>query len=272
MRIACIYLPNLVYQTECLRSPEIEGLPIIIRGVREKRNCVADCSPEAAAQGVLRGMTLQKAYRRCPDALLLPHSNSCEPVWEKVVLALDAFSLEIDQENREFVFLDVTREAEIYDDERHLSRAVIQTVWESSCLKARVGVGNSRFIAKQAALCASDSLIIEPGSEKDFFPFIPVGALPIADETKKRLRLLGLTTLLKVALLPRPALVSRFGPVGVTLFEIANGLDGRTPILPCLNGCSREGESRSHIPSSMPTTIKARIAELPERRFEFASS
>ena len=61
-----------------------------------------------------------------------------------------------------------------------------------SGLKAHIGVGNSRFIAKEAASCAWDTLVIEPGGEKAFLALLSIESLPLEEKEKDHLRLLGL--------------------------------------------------------------------------------
>jgi DNA polymerase IV len=231
MRVACVYLPNFYFQIEKLRVPAIEGHPVIIGGVPEEQDKVADCSEEAAAEGVSPGMSLQKAYYRCPDALFLPFSGRYESTWENILFALGAFSLKMEPEVPGIVYLDITKALKIYKDERALALAVTREMAESSHLKARIGIGNSRFIAKQAALCAWDVLIIESSGEKEFLALLPIETLPLEKKEKEHLHLLGLTTLKKVAGLSRKALISQFGHMGPVLFEIVNGMDEKKPIL-----------------------------------------
>jgi DNA polymerase IV len=248
MRIACVYLPNFYFQTERLKTPSIEGHPVIIGGMPEKKDRVADCSEEAAAQGVSPWMSLQEAYYRCPDALFLPFSGRYESTWEDILFALGAFSLRMEPEKAGLVYLDITRALKVYRDERALALAITREMAASSHLKARIGIGNSRFIAKQAALCAWDVLIMEPGGEKEFLSLLSIETLPLEEKEKEHLRLLGLPTLKKVAGLSQKALMSQFGIMGATLFDIVNGVDESTPIPRRQSTLCLEREFMSEVP------------------------
>ncbi len=281
-----MYLPNFYFQIERLKVPALEGRPVIIGGAPdlenpgpmpvngggssgshpcpapEHRDRVADCSEEAAAHGISPGMSLREAYYRCPDALLLPGSGRYESTWENILFALGAFSLRMEPEEPGLVYLDITKALRIYGNERTLARAVIREMAESSYLKARIGIGNSRFIAKQAASCAWDALIVAPGEEREFLSLLPIEALPLGEKEKDHLRLLGLPTLRKVAALSRKALTSQFGVMGATLFEIVNGADEKRPIPRRQTTLCLEREFTSETPLQTSLEVRAVMEEM----------
>jgi len=99
-------------------------------------------------------------------------------------------------------------------------------------LKAKVGVGNSRFIAEQAALSApKHMMVVRPGTEKEFVASLRVDRLPVNEEIKERLRLLGLHKLEKVARLSRQAVISQFGSAGTRISDIVSGVEDKKQIL-----------------------------------------
>src|SRR3989442_1531376 len=59
----------------------------------------------------------------------------------------------------------------------------------------------------------------------------PVGMLPVSEEMRRRLRLLGIETLGALAALPRSALAAQFGPQGALAWELARGEDD-SPVRP----------------------------------------
>jgi nucleotidyltransferase/DNA polymerase involved in DNA repair len=138
-----------------------------------------------------------------------------------------------------------------------MASAIILEMLASLRVQVRVGVGNSRFIAAQAALSALDALIVEPGEEKEFLSLLPVETLPLLDEEKEHLRLLGLTTLKKVAALSRKALISQFGSTGNVLFEIVNGADEKRPIIRRQGALCLEREFTGEAPLQTSEEIRA---------------
>ena len=257
MRIACVYFPHLYMQIEKLKQPQLEGYPVIIGGMPEERESVADCSEEAAAQGVCAGMSLRQAYHLCPEALFLPFGGRYERIWEDILFALGAFTLRVEPTIPGLAYLDITEALKIYGNERALASAIIQEMLTSLRVQVRVGVGNSRFIAKQAALSAWDVLIVEPGEEKAFLSLLSVETLPLPDKEKEHLRLLGLSTLKKVAGLSRKALISQFGSMGNVLFEIVNGADEKKPIPRRQNALCLERETTCEAPLQTSEEVRA---------------
>ncbi len=230
MRIACVSFPHLYMQIEKLGRSELDGCPAIIGGRPEERGCVADCSEEAASQGVFAGMSLRQAYQLCPEAVFLPFSDRYARLWEEILFALGAFALRIESTAPGLAYLDITEAVKRYGNERAMAHAIIREMRGSLRVEAKAGVGNSRFLASQAALSAWDALVIKSGEEKEFLALLSVETLPLSNEEKERLRLLGLGRLKKIAALSRKALLSQFGPTGNVLFDIVNGADEKRRI------------------------------------------
>jgi nucleotidyltransferase/DNA polymerase involved in DNA repair len=226
MRIACIHFPHFIFQLERRKDPDIDGREVII--TTEDR--VADCSDEAAAQGVSLDMSVREANYRCPDAILLPFHNHCASVWENILFSLGEFTIKIEAPTWGMVYLDVTRTQAIYPDEHALASAITTRMKESFHLDVRIGVANSRFIAAQAAFCAWDNLVVEPGGERDFLSLVSFEALPLHKEEKAHLRLLGLNTLKKTFQLSKKDLLSQLGEKGAVIFDLVNGQDDTQPI------------------------------------------
>ncbi len=248
MRIACIFLPHFCIQAESLGNPDLEDRPVIMGGLPEDREHVADCSEEAEAQGVYSGMALREAYYLCPDAVFLEMKSHYQRAWEDILFALGAFSLHIEAEGTGIAYLDITKALAIYKSERAVAHAIIREMAESSRLRARIGIGNSRFIARQAATCAWDALIIEPGGEKDFLSLLPASCLPLEEKDREHLALLGLSTLGKVGGLSKKALISQFGPGGRTLWEVTNGIEDKKSIPKRQSPICLEREFTSEVP------------------------
>ena len=110
-------------------------------------------------------------------------------------------------------------------------------------LTVLAGVGNSRFIAEQAALVAPRSvLVVRVGTEKEFVASLHVDRLPVGEEVKERLRLLGLSRLEKVARLSRQAIISQFGSAGACISDIMQGVEDKRQIFKRYGAASVEKE------------------------------
>lgn len=229
MRILCVYIPHFQVQAERLKRPELERRPVVVGGLPQERTCVVDCSEEAAGKGVFPSMPLREAHHLCPEAVFVESDEELsEELWEAVLHALGAVTLRMEPKGRGFVYLDVTKALRLYASEEYLASVIVEGTLRSFRLEAKAGVGNSRFVAEQAALCAPHgALVVPPGTEKEFIFSLSADRLPVDEKIKERLRLLGLHRLEKVAGLSGEALVSQFGSAGRCISEIVSGVDDK---------------------------------------------
>jgi DNA polymerase-4 len=250
MRIACVYIPHFHAQIEFLRSPELKKRPVVIGGAPDERAAVIDCSDAAAGKGVCAGMPLRDAYHLCPEAAFLTFDKDLSgEVWEEVLYLLGAITLRMEPKEQGLVYLDITKALKLYASEEYVSSTIIEAIRDAFQLKVRVGVGNSRFIAEQAALSApKQTLVVRPGTEKEFVASLQVDRLPVDEGIKERLRLLGLRRLEKVAGLSRQAVISQFGKEGKRISDIVNGVEDKRQIVKRDRAVSLEREVVSDLP------------------------
>jgi DNA polymerase IV len=232
MRIACVYIQHFHVQIESLRSPEFKKRLVVIGGAPDERAAVVDCSEEAAGKGVCIGMPLRDAYHICPEAAFLTFDKDLSgEVWEEMLYLLGAITLRMEPKEQGRVYLDITKALKLYASEEYIASTIIEAMRDAFQVKTKVGVGNSRFIAEQAALCAPKQiLVVRPGTEKEFVASLQVDRLPVDEEIKERLRLLGLRRLEKVAGLSPQALISQFGKEGKRISDIVNGAEDKRQI------------------------------------------
>lgn len=266
MRIVCLWVPHFYVQVECLRAPALVGRPVIIGGRPEERGIVIDCSPEAMSSGVSLSMSLSQAYHFCPQAsFVLFEKERYLELWEEVLFVLGAFTLRIESDECGFASLDITRTTNLSTSEASLAAGMVRELVGSFGIKAKVGVGNSRFVAGQAAFHGrNDILVVEPGREKQFLSPLSIKTLPIAEEVKERLTLLGLKTLGRVASLSREALVSQFGLPGNLLWELAHGIEDRRQISVRRNAVYLEKEAVSEASLESATPLNSHLEVLLE--------
>lgn len=250
MRIACVYIPHFHVQIESLRSPGLKKRPVVIGGSPDERASVVDCSEEAAGKGVYIDMPLRDAYHLCPEAAFLTFDKELSgEVWEEALYLLGAVTLRMEPKEQGLVYLDITKALKLYASEEYVSCTIVEVMRDAFQLKAKVGVSNSRFIAEQAALCAPKQiLVVRPGTEKEFVASLRVDRLPVDEEIKERLRLLGLRRLEKVAGLSRQAVISQFGKEGKRISDIVSGVEDKRQIVKRHRAVSLEREVIGDLP------------------------
>jgi nucleotidyltransferase/DNA polymerase involved in DNA repair len=109
-----------------------------------------------------------------------------------------------------------------------LARSIAQAIKEATHLPVKVGIAKGKFTTRIAALegTAEDVQVIAPGKERRFLKELPVTLLPISEEMRGRLHLLGIRTMGQFASLPISAVLGQFGLEGRRAHQLARGRDG----------------------------------------------
>jgi DNA polymerase IV len=226
-------MDSFLAAVEVRRRPELRGRAVVVGGdgdPTKPRQVVATASYEARAYGVHSGMPMQRALRKCPDAVFLPSDHP----------AYDAASAEVMDVLRSFGYpVEVWGWDEAFLGARHdapekLARAVRSAVHDRTGLTCAVGIGDTKERAKMATTFAkaapehlyrldSTNWIITMG-DRDVIELWGIGK-----RTAARLADHGLRTVTDLALADRDDLAAWFGPtIGPQLRRLARGGGSRT--------------------------------------------
>jgi nucleotidyltransferase/DNA polymerase involved in DNA repair len=224
MRIACVMVPNFAVQLTLAADPSLQGQPLVIGGLPFELRPVCDASAEATACGVKVGMPLREAYAICPGAKFVPAEEwRYRQVFEVIADILERYSLAVDIEKPGCACIDIGA----VRDEAGLCREIVRRIHAETGLRACLGVSSGRFFARTAAFTAPPEapVIVSPGREIEFVAPFSVDFLPCSEESKGRLRLLGIRFIGELALFSKEALVAQFGSDGVVMHDLACGID-----------------------------------------------
>lgn len=244
MRLLYLDWPHLCYRIEAARAAEpvraaAEAEPLVVVGGQPwEQGEVVDCSPAARRLGVARGLPLGTAHRLVPEARFLAADL---PAYRRAMeVALDALanftpSLEAEPnpERRAFgqVLLGIEGLHRLWGDEETLTRRVVDIVAKLLPGKPRIGIANTRFGAKVAAVVGRGNLervpVGDAAVEAAYLAPLSIKLLPADDETRDKLRVFGLMRIGQFGALSRSAVIARFGAPGGELHDLARGLDGR---------------------------------------------
>lgn len=236
--VACIHIPNFMWQVESLRRPDLAGRPTIIVGetganAGKGAQSVLDWSPDLGTK-MSRGMPLSEALAdaRKDVTLLEPDMPLYRRTFGEVLTQLEARcpDVEPDSEYAENsglgrAYIGIWGLDRLYGDDAQVVRALSNAVNQ---FDARIGVGENKWLAYVAASASTSGrglkITGEPGR---FLAKLPVELLPVEFKLVTRLHGFGLHTMGDIAALPPGAMQAQFGSDGALVSDLSNGIDHR---------------------------------------------
>jgi DNA polymerase-4/protein ImuB len=211
-----------------LDRPELDGVPLALSARPGGRPVVTDRTPEAAAHGVQRGMTVREATALCPEVvILLPNPAREAAVREALLDRLETISplVEPNEEEPGCCYVDLRGLDRHYGSVEQTAAHLLAVV--PPVLRPRVGIAPDKFAARVAArrTAAGTARVVTQWEVPELLRGVPVAWLPLPFSTLRQFDQLGLRTLDELAALPATAVQARFGPAGRHAWELAGGQD-----------------------------------------------
>ena len=225
LRIACLWIPHFLAEVE-LRRHKVNGRPLIVRdGTR-----VLDACPRASEAGVHSEDPFHQALSRCPAAYVVEADRvHYQSVWDHILEILNAHSPLVEGLEWGVAYLDARGLEPLYESPASWCQTIRSQIDQDARMKAYIGVAGSKF----AAWIAARSSASQPGYfmvEKDdraYLASFPVDDLPLSDNARRRLHLLGMHRIGQFARLSRTAVAEQFGPENLEAHLWARGQDRR---------------------------------------------
>ena len=195
---------------------------------------VLAATPVALEGGVVLGQSARQARLACPDLLLRDVDlAACQAEFDALLALLDDFAVRVEPSGLGRAFLDVPDldGPNALPFCQSLGRQVRQDF--GAALQPALGCDQGKFTAHAAATYTrpgSVRVVLGP-AEPPFLRPLPVGLLPLPDESQLQLRYLGLHCLGQYADLPPRAVLQQFGIAGRLAHQWARGRDDR-PVMP----------------------------------------
>lgn len=226
--IGALLVPRFPLACELAERPELRGRAV---AVSRPDGAVWAASAEAEARGVVPGMPMREATTRLPTLDVLDGRPALYQDWTEAILdVLELVVPGVEPGAEGVVHLDLRGVDRLYGTPRTLALGLLACA--PAALKPRLGFGPSRFLALAAAHRAEPGGWCEAGSDTAaFLAPLPVSTLPVSDEMLRRLALLGIDTIEKLAAIPPGALAAQFGPEGALAARLAWGDDDQ-PVRP----------------------------------------
>ena len=233
-QIACFYIPSFEIVLARAQNATLRNRPVAVAPVHTPRALIREVSPEASAEGLQPGMSVELGRTMCPALHIVPPDTSrvqaahreleqrvfsCAPAWESI--------------RPGSLFLDFTGTTRLFgppiDTAARLGRELTrQQGWNSV-----IGLAGSKLVSQLAAVTLKrppQVLWIHPGSEPPFLAPLPTMLLPGLSRTSaslvmQRLEDLNLRTLGAIASISLTHLEAVFGASAILLHNWALGID-----------------------------------------------
>ena len=233
MRVVAVHVPHFAVVAHRRRDPVLRRRPVAL--VAGERAAVIVCSPDAARRGIAPGMSPAAAEAACAGAALVALDAAyCRDEHARVGTALLAVAPALeDAEDEPFGSWCFRAEglSRLHPTEPRLAAATRGVVLGAG-YAARVAIAGGRFPALVAARYGrAETACVPEGRDAEMLAPLPLDAVPLGDAARRRLRMLGATTLGDLARLPEEGVRARFGAEGAHAHRLARGLDP-SPLAP----------------------------------------
>lgn len=211
--------------------PRLRGRPVIVGAW-----VVLAASYEAKAKGVRTAMSVSRARRLCPGAVVVePRMAAYADASKAVYRVFDDTTPLVEGVSIDEAFLDVRGLRRLSGTPTEIALRLKSEVRERVGLPITIGIARTKFLAKVASGVAKPDglLLVQPERELAFLHPLPIERLwGVGSTTATKLRGVGIVTVGQVAQLPESTLVSLLGRAsGRHLHALAHNRDPR-PVQP----------------------------------------
>lgn len=230
MPVACALLPRF----RLIAAVTDEGVlrrPAALAPEPGAAQLIGEVTAAAEKFGLRAGMRMGEALSRCPElALVPPDPERAESSWEEALRRLEGIGAEVESDRAGEAFFEAGGLAGLWGGVEGVLERARGELGDS----VRLGVGPGRFCAYAAA---RNGAVVPDGAAAEFFHPMPVALLcgrlgedEEADDLPNEFERLGISTLGRLAELPRDAVADRFGRLGLRALRLARG--GDEPLRP----------------------------------------
>jgi len=214
--------------------PQYRGKPLIVGGEPDKRSVVATCSYEARQFGVRSAMASSKAYRLCPQAIIVkPRFEAYKNVSEVIRSIFYQYSDKVEPLSLDEAYLDVS-ECELFGGSATLiAKDIKEKIFRQTALTASAGVSYNKFLAKVASdINKPDGItVIRPEQGADFMATLAIGKFyGVGKATEAKMKSLGIHNGLDLRKLSVAECQHLFGKAADYYYQICRGIDEREVI------------------------------------------
>jgi protein ImuB len=224
MPVTCALIPRFRL-IAAVQDGGILGRPAALAPEPGAAQLIGEVTESAERFGLRAGMRMGEALSRCPElALIPPDPERAERSWEEALRRLEGIGAQVESGRAGEALFEAGGLSRLWGGSEGVLRRVRQSLGKS----VRLGAGPGRFCAYVAA--SSVGGIVPDGRAREFLEPLPVSLLcgrlgEDGEDLPNELERLGISTLGRLAGLPRDAVADRFGRLGLRARGLARGED-----------------------------------------------
>ncbi len=238
-QIVYLTVPSFELALARLAEPRFRHQPVGLAPVARPRTRLHEVSPEAVADGLYPGMTIQQALQRCPALhILTPDSVRSAQAHAMLSQIVTRYAPVWEPTKPGGFLLDLTGTTRLFGPTCDTAARLQRDISMQAHLDGVLGVGSNKLVAQTAAGLVQPTQLYEVrhGSERAFMAPLPIETLPLLHrhqmkQIRQCLADLNLRTFGDVADSPLPALDIAVGKWAAPLLRWAQGIDS-TPVTP----------------------------------------
>ncbi len=204
--------------------------PVAIAPGISERALLHSISSEAVAEGIISGMSVRQARRRCPALVILPPDpqllNRANQALQKLVAD---YSPLVEPHANGRLFLDLTGSQRLFGPGRDVAMRLEKELEDRLRLSGTLGVAGNKLVSRIAAGCLERPGVCDVlrGAERNFIAPLPVATLPGIGSVREKILLqeLNLRRIQELAELTLQQLRLVFGPFAPLVRQRALGED-----------------------------------------------
>ncbi|BAD66357.1 MULTISPECIES: DNA polymerase IV [Shouchella] len=214
-------------------NPQYDGRPLVVSGdVNRRSGVILAACPLAKAKGVRNAERLFEAQQKCPDLVVVkPHMQRYVDISLQISKILGTFTDLVEPYSIDEQFMDVTGSQKLFGPPYEIAEKVKQAIMDRFGVKARVGIGENKVLAKLAcdnfAKKSSEGIywLRKDSLDLDLW-CLPIEKLfGVGRKMSVHLRNMGIRTIGQLAQTDGARIKKRFGVHGQVLWMSANGED-----------------------------------------------
>jgi nucleotidyltransferase/DNA polymerase involved in DNA repair len=225
-RIICIAVESFA-MLAVLDSPADRNRYPLVVAESDNKTAPVLAANDLALQDVSLGMTVAQASARCNGLrVLLRDSDREDTLSRRILRLLQRVSPTVESNGAGCFYIDSPGLVRLYNGERGIADKIRATLRHTN-LPIRIGIAGNKLTARIAARLDRDSTatIVPPGNDRLFLAPLPITALPVSDDTKEKLLILGLKKISDIAAMPAQEITRRFGDDVLALAKFVRGED-----------------------------------------------